>query len=44
MIMKKQELFNSVTRTIFQNKAYIMSELHPDFKSRMYEIAAYEQK
>lgn len=48
MIKKKQDLFNSVVRTAFRNKAYevrqdIISELHPDFKSRVYEIAAYEQ-
>lgn len=48
MIKKKQELFTSVARTAFRNKAYevrqdIISELHPDFKSRVYEIAAYEQ-
>ena len=48
-VKEKQETYNAgVTRTFFRNKAYevtldVISELHPDFKSKIYEIAAYAQ-
>lgn len=49
-VKQKQELYNTVTvRTMFRNRVYevklnVMSELHPAFKSKVYEIASYVQQ
>ena len=49
-VREKQEKHNTVTvRTMFRNRVYevkldVLSELHPAFKSRVYEIAAHVQR
>ena len=49
-VREKEQLYNTVTaRTMFRQREYevkldIMSELHPAFKSRVYEIASYAQR
>ena len=49
-VREKEQLYNTITaRTMFRQREYevkldIMSELHPAFKSRVYEIASYAQR